>query len=100
MTFRRTNNKHEGWRVLVQENHVLLCELPAAALANENAFRDYVTRGVHRDITLTPSVFDLSAKARAGLFEFMHAKACFDMDVTGFDDFNEAFRRDHAQQRI
>ncbi len=80
----------------VGENHVLLSELPTAALASKDAFRDYVTRGRHRDMTFTPSVFEISAKARSDLFDFMHGKACFDMEAAGFDHFNTAFRSDHA----
>ena len=96
MSFRRTFNEQEGWRTLVQENRALLSELPVDALVNQNAFCDYVTRGVHKDFALSPSVFEISAKARADLFDFMHGKAQFDMDVTSFDHFNEALRSDHV----
>ena len=98
MSFRRTYNEHEVWCQLVQENQALLSEVPAAALANKNAFRDYLARGVHHEIVLTPSVFELSPKVRADLFDFIHFKAYFDMEMASFDQFNEAFRRDHTQQ--
>jgi hypothetical protein len=96
MSFRRTFNEQEGWHLLVQENQALLSELPAGALVNKNAFRGYVTRGVHREIALTPSVFEISSKARADLFEFIHGEAHFDMEAASFDHFNDAFRSNHA----
>jgi hypothetical protein len=95
MSFRRKFNTHDLWCALVRENEALLCELPTGALANMAVFRDYVTRGVHRDVALSPSVFQVSAKARRDLHTFMHKKAYFDMEVGNFDHFNEAFRRDH-----
>lgn len=79
---------------MVHENAILLSELPTAALANEAAFRDYLTGGVHRDQPFTPSVFDLSARAIDDLSSFLE-NAHFDMDVLLFDDFNKAFRRHH-----
>ena len=96
MSFRRTFNQQEGWCTLVQENQALLGELPVGALVNKNAFRDYVTRGVHREVILTPSVFEISPKARADLFDFIHGKAYFDMESASFDHFNAAFQSDHV----
>ena len=95
MSFRKTFNRHDGWRVVVRENCDLLREVPTAALANEYAFRDYVTRGTHRDAILTPSVFELSRKAIDDLWTFINCKAQFDMDAILFDHFNEAYRRHH-----
>ncbi|WP_395749353.1 hypothetical protein [Prosthecobacter sp.] len=96
MSFRRASNEHEAWRAVVQESQALLSEIPAAALVSKSAFRDYVTCGVHRDVAFAPSVFEISAKARADLFDFMHGKAHFDMEGGGFDHFNAAFRSDSA----
>jgi hypothetical protein len=95
MTFRRRTNSHDRWLSIVRENAALLSELPHLATATEAAFRDYVTRGVSRDIPLTPSVFELSTTALDDLWTFINQKAHFDLDATLFDDFNEAFRRQH-----
>ena len=80
---------------MVQENGVLLTELPHEATANEAAFRDYVTKGLHRGRPMVPSVFDLSTQALDDLWTFINTKAEFDMDASLFDDFNEAFRLSH-----
>ena len=92
MSYRRAINAHDWCRAAVRENEALLRELPTGALANESAFRDYVTRGVHRDVRLAPSVFELSPRALNDLKTFMRDKAQFDMDTMLFDHFNEAFR--------
>ena len=92
MSFRRSRNSHDLWRALVHENADLLAQLPPKALESEQIFRDYVTRGVHDGLPLTPSVFELSPAAVENLWRFINHKAQFDMDATLFDDFNEAYR--------
>jgi hypothetical protein len=99
MSFRRKPNAHDWWLTVVRENTALLTELPPEATANEAAFRDYVTKGVHRDMPLAPSVFDLSTQALDDLWAFINRKAQFDMDATLFDDFNEAFRVRHLSTK-
>jgi hypothetical protein len=76
----------------VQEQFALVSELPAEALARETVFRDNVTSGMHQEKVLTPSVFELSRTALNDLYAFM-GKAEFDMDVTLFEHFNQAFRQ-------
>jgi hypothetical protein len=97
MTFRRGSNSHERWCALVRDNADLLADLPRGALVRENAFRDYVTRGVHRGVRLSPSVFELSPESLEKLAIFIGHRAQFDMDALLFDDFNEAFRRSHER---
>jgi hypothetical protein len=70
-----------------------LSHVPTKALVREDAFRDYVTRGAHRGVRFSPSVFELSRESLADLWTFIQHRAQFDMDAIGFDDFNEAFRR-------
>lgn len=93
MSFRRKSNGHDLWSALVRENAALLVDVPRGALIRESAFRDYVTRGSHRGVELSPSVFELSAESLAKLWTFINHRAQFDMDASLFDDFNEAFRR-------
>jgi hypothetical protein len=93
MSFRRDSNAHERWCRLVRENADLLADLPPEALVRENAFRDYVTRGVHRGVRFSPSVSELSRDALEKLALFIYHRTEFDMDVIRFDDFNEAIRR-------
>ncbi len=96
--FRRTSNSHDRWCTLVQENAHLLADIPRGALSREIAFRDYVTRGVHRGVRFSPSVFDLSTESLESLWTFIQHRAQFDMDAALFDDFNEAFRAAHERR--
>jgi hypothetical protein len=96
--FRKKSSRHEWWSALVQENAELLVDVPRGALIREIAFRDYLTRGVHRGVRLSPSVFELSARALGQLWTFIQHRAQLDMDAALFDDFNEAFRRAHEQE--
>lgn len=93
MGFRRETNRHDRWVRLVRENAELLSHVPKEALVREDAFRDYVTRGAHRGVQFSPSVFELSEQSLADLWTFITHRAQFDMDAIRFDDFNEAFRR-------
>jgi hypothetical protein len=95
MSFRRKSNSHDLWLSVVRESASLLSGLPPEAIASEARFRDYVTRGMIDGRSVAPSVFDLSPQSLDDLFTFMHHKRQFDMDVTLFDNFNEAFRLRH-----
>ena len=95
----RSASRHDIWNGLVQNNRTLLSELPREALANKEAFRDYVTSGTHRRVVLKPSVFELSSEAITNLWTFINQKTQFDMDATLFDNFNEAFRRCHERTK-
>jgi hypothetical protein len=83
----------------VQEHKALFSEVPAGALASEAAFRDYVTSGVHRDVSFTRSVFELSSNALNDLETFITHKAQFDMHILFFTHFNQAFqlRQTHSK---
>jgi hypothetical protein len=98
MGFRKKSNRHDWWTALVQDSADLLVDVPREALTQEIAFRDYVTRGVHRGVRLSPSVLDLSSKSLENLWNFIQHRARFDMDAALFDDFNEAFRRAREQE--
>src|SRR5262245_39624346 len=93
MSFRRQLNRREWWLAVVDDGKELLREVPESALANEAAFRDYVTRGLHRGVRFSPCVFELSSAALDDLYSFINRVAKFDMDALLFDDFNEAFQR-------
>ena len=98
MSFRRTSNAHDNWLILVRENMALLGEIPAAALENEQAFRDYVTHSAHQGSVMSPQVSSLSNKAIEDLATFFHQKAQFDMDTILFESFNNEYRLRHLQQ--
>jgi hypothetical protein len=97
MGFRRTWNHHDVWLSLVRENMSLLTELPKGSLVNEQAFRDYVTSGIHRGVLLEPSVSELSARALNDLAMFINYRTQFDMDVIRFDAFKTALRTRHSR---
>jgi hypothetical protein len=99
MSFRRSLNNHDIWQALVREHVDLLAQLPPKALESEQSFRDYVTKGVHDDLLLVPSVFQLSSVALESLWRFINEKAHFDMDAILFDNFNEAYRKLQAYRR-
>ncbi len=102
MSYRPEKSSHDFWRDVVRDNESLLTVLPREALANERAFRGYVTNGRYRDVKFAPSVFELSAPALEQLWTFIQHKAQFDMDAIGFDDFNSAIaqaRRSRIQIR-
>ena len=92
MAFRRTENRADQWRTLVEVHADLLAALPHEACVNEAAFRDYVTSGEHRGVRFTPAVDELSKQELAALAEFIHHRAQFDMDASCFDAFNQAFQ--------
>jgi hypothetical protein len=92
MSFRRKHNRADMWTEIVAENKQLLSELPPAALRSEQAFRDYVTSGVHAAVAFSPSVESLSPRALEDLWTFINHKAQFDMDAVLFESFNSAFQ--------
>lgn len=92
MAFRRIENRHDWWTRVVSENAQLLRHVPPSAIATEAAFRDYVTKSVHRGTRLEPTVFALDCQALDDLWDFIQRKAPFDMIAESFDDFNAAFR--------
>jgi hypothetical protein len=92
VSYRRRASKHDLWTSVVEASDDLLAEVPAGALSSEAAFRDYLTRGVHRGVAYRPTVFELDAAALDKLWCFINERAQLDMDATLFDDFNEAFR--------
>lgn len=93
MSFRKNQNAHDLWKSIVEKNRDLLSPVPLAAIASEAAFRNYLTRSVHRDVQFSPSVCELSKAAVDDLWTFIVHKTEFDMDILYFDDFNEAFRK-------
>lgn len=93
MSYRRKQNRREWWLRVVGENRALLQHLPAQALVSEASFRDYLTRGVHGGVRLSPELSGLPAVVLQDLWVFVQHKACFDMDVTLFDEFNKAYRQ-------
>lgn len=80
---------------MVRDNEDLLGDLPREALANERAFRGYVTNGAYRGVNFSPAVSKLSSRALNDLWTFINHKAEFDMDAQRFDEFNAAFARSH-----
>lgn len=92
MSFRRKENSHDIWLSMVRESSDLLTELPAGALASEEAFRGYMTNGTYREVRFSPQVSELSRKALDDLWTFINHKTELDMDAILFDDFNDAFR--------
>jgi hypothetical protein len=92
MSFRKTSNRHDCWLAIVRENPVLLEEIPVCALESELAFRDYVTTGAHRGVTIAPGVAELSTPAIHHLWRFINHKTYIDMDAGSFDAFNKEYR--------
>jgi hypothetical protein len=92
MTFRRKSNRADHWRAMCEDHAELLAGVPAEALLNEKAFRDYLTRGEHRGHRFAPAVDELPAAVFAGLSRFVHDVTQFDMDVKYFDAFNARLR--------